>query len=248
VGRVCRRRWGIGADGIIVFRPSEVANYALEFYNPDGSTHGFCGNGSRCAVRVAALENWVGERQIVQLPGGEMVGQMVGEAVRLNLPPLAGLPEPREIEAEGRTLAGFSVDVWNPHLVVEVEPAELPVLEIERWGALLRSHPDLGEEGANVHFAALSPEEWGPHAIRYRAYERGVEGETWSCTSGAIACARAFLAAERVSPPVQCTPRSGATITVEFNADEPVVEGDARVVCRGVLSPEAADPPPEPIV
>jgi len=248
VRRLCERRWSVGADGVIVIRGAEKADYALEFYNSDGSAHGFCGNGSRCAVRVAALEKWAGESQRVLLPGGEMTGELLGGFVRLRLPPLPGRPEPRQIEAEGRRFSGFFVDVWNPHFVTEVTPAELPRLDVALWGGRLRRHPLFGREGANVHFAALDPAAWGPDALRFRSYERGVEGETWSCTSGAIACAVSFLSSGRLRGRLRCTPRSGATLTVAFEEGRPVIEGDARVVCRGMLAPDAAAPPPEPTV
>ena len=113
------------------------------------------------------------------------------------------------------------VKVGVPHLVVEVPDAG--AVDLNVLGPVLRAHPELGAEGANVDVAQVI----GADRVRLRTFERGVEGETLACGTGAAATAIALVARGRVTAPVTLDVESGDALTVRFAADE---GGAARAV------------------
>jgi len=249
VRALCARRWSVGSDGILyVLDPREGGDYRLEFYNPDGTTHGLCGNGARCVARVAALEGWAGVEQEVELIGGTLRAEVLGERVRIHLTAPRVLSKRADREVEGRAFPGELMEVWVPHLIVELPEEDLEALDVGCWGGLLRNHADFRPEGTNVTFAAVT----GPGSLSLRTYERGVEGETLACGSGATAAAASMVRQGRVEAPVDCLTASRTVLTVAFGEGSPGVdapaslEGDARIVARGILGPDAAPSIEEP--
>jgi diaminopimelate epimerase len=214
--RVCRRR-------------------RVRFYNPDGSP-AFCGNGSRCAARFASLSGLTGERLILETSIGEVRAEVSDRLVRLVL------PAPRDagevaIELDAETVVGRAVDAGVPHFVVFVEGvADAP---LDRWGPALRRHERFGPAGANVDLVALARD----GRLDLRTWERGVEGETLACGSGAVAAALA--ARIRGGPPrSRIVPASGIPLEVELpgsveTPDAAILTGDARLVFEARLAPDA---------
>jgi len=236
VRRVCRRRLSVGADGVLIVQPLGPDRVRVEFRNPDGSP-AFCGNGTRCAARYARLQEWAGDSMLLETAAGEVRAEMEGERVRLTLPPPRDLGRP-SIEIGGEELSGWQVDAGVPHFVVEVD--SLDDAPLERWGPPARRHAQFGSAGANLDLF----ERWSQDRIRLRTWERGVEGETLACGSGAVAAAfaaRLTGAAEELS----VVPASGVTLQVKLPgpAERPraaVVTGDARVIFEGTLGADAA--------
>ena len=135
-----------------------------------------------------------------------------------------------------------SVIAGVPHFVVPVPSPES--VNVELVGSLLRSHPALGPGGANIDF--LGPAARGSRLIR--TFERGVEGETLACGSGALA-AGALLALQGLSSPIVLTPTSGIDLTVEFEGPPAAphsfrLSGEARIVFEGSLRTATEDPAP----
>jgi len=236
VRRVCRRRLSVGADGVLIVEPVGPDRIRREFRNPDGSP-AFCGNGTRCAARYARLQEWAGDSMLLETAVGEVRAEMKGERVRLTLPP------PRDlgcasIEIGGEDLHGRQVDAGVPHFVVEV--GALDDAPLERWGPPARRHARFGSAGVNLDLAERGPQD----RIRLRTWERGVEGETLACGSGAVAAAfaaRLTGAAEEL----QVVPASGVTLEVKLpgpreRPQAAVVTGDARVIFEGRLGADAA--------
>jgi diaminopimelate epimerase len=232
--RVCRRGLSVGADGVLVVGPEDGA-VRVRFLNPDGG-EAFCGNGSRCAARFAMLRGWGGGTLRLRTSAGEVEARVTADRVRLALPPPVDLGPWRGSVGEDR-LAGRRILAGVPHLVLEVEDAA--VAPLARWGPALAHHADFGEAGTNV--SVVAPGAGGTLAIR--TWERGVEGETLSCGSGAVAGAHSF--ALRGGPAdVRVVPASGVPLRVvlEGPPSQPsgaVLEGDARIVFEAELSGEA---------
>jgi diaminopimelate epimerase len=233
--RVCRRGLSVGADGVVLVEPAEAGRLRVRFFNPDGSG-AFCGNGTRCAVRFARLRGLAGDRQVLDTAAGEVTAEILGERVRLVLPP------PRdggsvELDLPDTRLAGRLVHAGVPHYVVRVEA--LAVAPLARWGPLVRRHPALGAEGANLDLIEATPA-----GLAVRTWERGVEGETLACGSGAVAAAH-VVRCEGGPDRIRVIPASGIAIEVELPGDaasprSAVMTGDARVVFEGEVSDEAA--------
>lgn len=214
IARVCDRRRGVGADGVLLLESDPTYDFAMSYYNADGGPADFCGNGARClADRALALglgrNGEVGFRTAV----GPMRARRAADGIRVDVGPVEPAGAEEDVEAAGRRFRGRRVAPGVPHFVTWTERVEgVPVVE---WGRALRRHERFVPEGANVDFAArLATGE-----IAMRTYERGVEGETLACGSGAIACALA-AAAEGVGSPQRVRTAGGDALIVDWQRDD----------------------------
>jgi diaminopimelate epimerase len=234
VRRVCARGLSLGADGVVFVEVQDTDRIGVRFVNPDGSS-AFCGNGSRCAARYAFLERMAGSRMVLATDAGEIPAEVTDSTVRLELPAPVDHGQ-REIACAGGTHRGRFVTAGIPHFVVFVDdPAAAP---LETWGPALRRHEEFGPAGTNVNLVAVDGA-----TLRLRTWERGVERETLCCGSGAVAAALA--ARLRGSPErLEVRPVSGIPVRVELPGsaaapEHAVLEGEARVLFRGEVDPEA---------
>ncbi|HEX4825010.1 MAG TPA: diaminopimelate epimerase [Candidatus Polarisedimenticolaceae bacterium] len=240
VRRVCRRGLSVGSDGVLVVGP-EDGGVRVVFFNPDGG-EAFCGNGSRCAARFAAARGMAPRSMTLATYAGAVAAEVDGDRVRLVLPPPVDQGEIVLRDAEGSAHRARLIVAGVPHVVLRVEG--LDRWPLARIAPALRRDPSLGPAGANID--AVETESGG--AVRVRTWERGVEGETLACGSGAVASAllaRIQGAGERVT----VVPRSGIPLVVELPGDprrpsSAILIGDARFVFEGALSEEGLGPPP----
>jgi diaminopimelate epimerase len=235
---LCDRRMGVGADGLVILTPVGPDTVRMDFWNCDGSRADMCGNAALCSTRLAAYLEMAspGGMQLVTGAGTFMARcRPAGEEAELHLPDFA-LPRAPQglVTGSGETSARLAT-VGVPHLVVEVQDLERSGL-MER-GRELRRHPALGAAGANVNFVAPAD---GTGRWCLRTYERGVEGETLACGTGAVAAAVALAQEGRASMPVEVVTRSGrilhitATLSEETAADV-WLAGEGRLVFTGIL-------------
>ncbi len=238
---LCRRGTGVGADGVLFVHRDGPGRVAVDYLNADGSVGRFCGNGTRCAARFAALRELAPETMTVRTGWGDVAARVDGARVALTLPePVAVGRAVMSLDATG-TLerAAYALAVGVPHVVAFVAAgADLATLDLARFGPALRRHPDM-REGANANFVEVL----GPSRLRVRTWERGVEGETLACGSGVVASAVTACALGRARAPVALETRSGETLDVGFRfegevARDVTLAGDARVVFEGTLDPD----------
>ena len=227
--RVSDRRFGIGADGLILIHPSERADARMQMFNADGSEAQMCGNGLRCVAKYV-YDHGICRREKLSIETGagvlsawiETQGSTASR-VRTDLgqPILAASQIPTSLaeescidvplEVAGITLNVTCVSFANPHCVVFVEQAtdEL-VLEV---GPQIELHPAFPQR-TNVEFAeVLSPTE-----IRQRTWERG-SGETWACGTGAAAVCVAGVLTGRTQRKTTIQ-LLGGPLETEWNADD----------------------------
>jgi diaminopimelate epimerase len=236
--RVCRRGLSVGADGVLVVEPSRKGHVRVRFLNPDGA-EAFCGNGSRCAARYAGLRGWTtaGSSVVLDTAAGEVEAHVEPSSVRLVLRAPRDLG-PMVLDLDGTDLEGRHVDAVVPHFVTVVADATIAPLEL--WGPRVRRQPRFGDAGTNLDVVAL-----GTNEISVRTWERGVEGETLACGSGAVAAA--LVARQQgAAETVRVVPASGIALTVGLPgpSDSPsaaILEGDARVVFEGELRVEGVE-------
>jgi diaminopimelate epimerase len=232
--RVCRRGLSVGADGVIVVEPAGDARVRMRFLNPDGSD-AFCGNGSRCAARFAVLSGFAGKTLTLETAVGDVEARVFADRVSVTLPaPSDG--GKRTIDTPSGPVEGRRIDSGVPHFVIAVDDVGRAPLAI--WAPAIRCHPSFGIPGTNVDVVVLGSS--GP--IPMRTWERGVEGETLACGTGAVAVAMAARIAG-AGETVRVMPASGSELRVTLpgpaeRPDRAVLEGDARVILEGTLAPE----------
>ncbi len=234
VASICRRKVSVGADGVILIEASERADFKWRFFNADGGEVEMCGNGGRCAARLAYLKGIAGPRLSFETKSGVIRADVTGRRVRLEMPGPT-MPEiDYALDVEQETWMVSSITVGVPHVVIWVDDLEKsPVLMA---GRAIRSHQRYAPAGTNVNFA----EQLDDGSIAIRTYERGVEDETLACGTGSVATALiAAIQGNAASPAVLHT-RGGEALKVYFEMSSEgfcnvFLEGDARVIYEGVL-------------
>lgn len=210
----CRRRTGVGSDGLILLHPPQAGgHFRMQFFNPDGSEAYMCGNGARCAARLAHELQLAPTAMTIETAAGSVQAEILPDGrVRLELPP----PQACRLDGEltrdnGETVHYAFADTGVPHAVIDCEA--LDTLAIREQGRAIRLHPCFAPQGTNVDFIAIT----GPDSLRIRTYERGVEDETLACGTGIAAAAVTAVLRGRVTSPVTVLTAGGDTLQVAFS-------------------------------
>ncbi len=201
IGQLCHRRFGIGADGVILIEDHDTSDFRMIYYNPDGS-QSLCGNGSRCAVMFANALGIIDQKTDFVAFDGLHHAYIKNALVHLHMHDVT------QIERDDN---GFFVDTGSPHLIRQVK--EIGALDVKKEGAKIRYSEPYKEDGVNINFI-----EKNQKSISIRTYERGVEDETYSCGTG---CTAVALASSELgeSSPVTLEARGG-TLQVAFQKSE----------------------------
>ena len=240
--RLCDRRRGIGADGVLTVRPKSASSPAeMHVYNADGSVAEMCGNGLRCVVLELAPK---GEALTIATGGGPRAGQVLPSGlVRVDLASATLLGERIEAQVAGSARLGTGISMGNPHLVLEPFAADVDLLALARAdGPALERHPRFPER-VNVGFVQVT----GPRQARLVVFERGA-GITDACGTGAGAAAVALVRAGLVEAPVEIT-LPGGKLIVDIEGDplgqtdlgRVAITGPARAVYVGEVELDAGE-------
>lgn len=236
---VCRRRFSVGADGLIFIENSDRADFQWRFFNGDGSEAEMCGNGARCAARFAYMYGIAPAHMRFATLAGIIEAKVADVNVSVRMTPPNNFQLARQIALADRTLLLHSVDTGVPHAVVFVDDFE--GVDICALGREIRFHRDFMPAGTNVNFVQYL--EGG--ALKVRTYERGVENETLACGTGATAAALLAAALGRAASPVNIVTSGGDQLTISFDLREGpaaanvFLKGPAHVIYTGELSAEA---------
>jgi diaminopimelate epimerase len=234
VVKVCRRRLSVGADGLILIEKSPMVDFSWRFFNADGSEADMCGNGGRCAARFAFVNGIAGGHMAFETLAGVMKAEMLGAQVKLQLNTPIDLKLDYPVVLEHRELFVSSVNTGVPHVILLTDDIEHA--PVEELGRALRYHKAFSPDGTNVDFVKVID---GQNA-KLRTYERGVEGETLACGTGAVAASVILKEKGLAGQKVNLTTRGGEILRVTVG-DEVYLEGDARIIYMGKLMREAID-------
>ncbi len=237
---MCRRHFGVGADGLILLLKSRQADFAMRFFNPDGSESEACGNGLRCFVKYLLEKGLVkGSLIKVETLGGIRVAEVRENLIRVGMgqPELAPEKIPVQVEGpgpvfnhplevKGQKLRLSFVSMGNPHAVYfQDQPVvEFPLAEV---GPAVENHP-LFPRRTNFEVAQAT----GADRIEVRVWERGV-GETLSCGSGACAVAVAAQLKGVASKEVRMTLPGGELLVEWDGVGEVFLSGPAELIFEG---------------
>jgi len=231
--KVCRRRFSIGADGVLVLLPSNKADLKMRIFNADGSEAEMCGNGIRCAALFAHRNGF--ERKMLEIDtiGGIQKAQVTANSVKFRMPDPKGFVKDISLKSAGKEYIVTFINTGVPHAVHFVKSLEK--IDIKELGSAIRHHKRFKPNGTNVNFVEVINKD----TLKVRTYERGVEDETLACGTGSAASAIVSALVKGTKRPVYVITRSGNILNVSFNTgknkkvSELYLEGDASIVYQG---------------
>ncbi len=174
IQRICKRRFGVGADGLIKINQSKKSAFYMDYYNADGS-QSFCGNGARCAVHFSR-EIGIDLSQTIEFEAidGLHEASIFGNSVKLKM---------IDVEEIEKKEEAFELYTGSPHYIELSE--DISSKHVISLGRSIRFSEPYKEKGVNVNVL----KKIDSNHIAIATYERGVEDETLSCGTGATACA-----------------------------------------------------------
>lgn len=232
VAKVCRRFFGVGADGFMALEDDPVEQFYMRYWNADGGESTMCGNGGRCIAMFAHQLGIGGNTLSFNTCDGRHKAEIIssdpsGGIVRLSMSDVKGIDD---------LTSGFFLDTGSPEYINFVN--EVDIVDVCSSGASVRNSEYFASRGGtNVNFVQIT----GPGTIRMRTYERGIEGETLASGTGAVAAA--------IATHFSCQPEitdftvetRGGTLKVSFTAAgkytfrKITLEGEARRVFEGTI-------------
>lgn len=178
IQRICDRKFGIGADGLILLENHTDYDYEMIYFNADGRTSSMCGNGGRCitafAKQIGATKN---ENTFLAIDGEHISRNQNDGVVSLKMNDVKDIQSGEDF---------YIIDTGSPHYIIFVE--DIDDIDIKSQGEAIRYSEKFKEEGINVNFVEIKE-----NHILVATYERGVEDETLSCGTGVTAAAMAYV-------------------------------------------------------
>ena len=226
IRHLCERRFGIGADGLILVQSHPDLDFRMVYFNSDGKEGSMCGNGGRCAVAFAYRMGLCGEAATFMAVDGTHVARVIRpDHIQLKMNSVSDI----RVEADH-----YELDTGSPHYVSFVE--EMESVDVYQLGRKIRLSNAFRAEGINVNFV-----EQGKDRLFVRTYERGVENETWSCGTGVVAaalCASLRDPSGKSEYPVR-TRVGDLSVSFrregEYNFKNIILEGPAEFVYHGTF-------------
>jgi diaminopimelate epimerase len=222
--KICDRRFGIGADGILTIGENPNYDFTMEYFNADGSSGSLCGNGARCALKYSSDHGWFDKSfAVFECNNEKYKGEIIkDDQIKFYLNEPAKLELDLQISTYNQIIQGSFVDNGSPHFVIEAidilknsndsqsyfeDLNEIPVIEM---GREIRNNEKF-RGGTNVNFISLQKD-----MVSIRTYERGVEDETLACGTGSVASALIVHLKHKTKPPIHLLTRSTDILIVDF--------------------------------
>lgn len=224
INQYCNRHLGIGADGLIFLEKSSLADFYMKYYNSDGHEGSLCGNGSRCAVKYAHSNSWIGLDSTFEAFDGVHQARILGDnriSIRFN--------EVDQLEKYGDAVI---CDSGSPHYVKIVD--DVDAIDLIPLARSIRFNCRFKKKGINMNYIQkLTSTEFA-----IRTYERGVENETLACGTGVVASAIVTNFLGLSNGNVLSFQTKGGTLEVHFKREESKygqisLIGPAKEVFRG---------------
>ncbi len=201
---LCDRRFGIGADGLILLQQEKNFDFKMKYFNADGNESTMCGNGGRCIVKFAHDLKIVSEKTSFIAIDGPHDAEVKNDLVRLKMKDVS---EVKQIDGY------FILNTGSPHYVTFVDDTN--EINVFFEGKKIRNSEPFKKEGINVNFVEKTD-----NGIVVRTYERGVENETFSCGTGVVASAVINSISENKNENLVAVKTLGGNLSVELSKNE----------------------------
>jgi diaminopimelate epimerase len=222
---LCHRRFGVGADGLMLLKKSEEYDFEMDFYNSDGNKGSMCGNGGRCIVAFAKDSEIIKDKTVFLAPDGVHKAMYYSHnKIKLQLKDVSKIEEHS---------LGLFLDTGSPHLVIYNEDNNIDVYS---EGHKIRYSDFYKKNGVNVNFVVYN------NSIKeIYTYERGVENQTYSCGTGTVASAISLNKTKGIKSPVKLKTLGGDLIVYFENTKKDFynniwLEGPVVKVFEGIYS------------
>ncbi len=223
----CDRRFGIGADGLMLLEHSGDADFSMRYFNSDGYESTMCGNGGRCMALLAWHKGLVSEQtEFLASDGLHKATIMEDNVISLQMNP---------VEMVTKIEGNYFVNTGSPHYVLFVN--DLENYSVFEEGQKLRYDTSVSEHGTNVDFVEILTD----NEIAVRTYERGVENETLACGTGAVASAISTYLATHSDNFSFYVKALGGILKVDFKKETETrfydiwLTGPAQYVFKGII-------------
>ncbi len=239
VAKVCRRKFSVGADGLILVEDVETADFKWHFFNSDGSRADMCGNGARCVARFAYINGIAGPELSFETDVGMISAQVINDRVKIKMTDPTDFRREYPLKVKSGTLSVSSINTGVPHLVIEKDDIEHA--DVVGLGREIRFLQEFAPAGTNVNFVCRQKD----GSFANRTYERGVEDETLACGTGCVASALVISCKHEAPSPINILTGSGGYLTVHYKKEGQdkfshiYLEGDARIIYKGKLWEES---------
>jgi len=238
--KLCDRRWGIGADGLLLLERSRRGAYRMMYYNADGSYGGMCGNGGRCIALFAVKKRIAPRRHSFEALKHIYDVRVVSESdVSLRMKDPVDLRMNFMLPIQGKRINVSYVNTGSPHVVIPIRNLRgrglsLDTLDVQSLGREIRYHKAFHPLGTNVNFIEMV----SGKRLKIRTYERGVEAETLACGTGSVASAIIGSSLFDMSLPITILPKSRSPLVVDFERKgglpvDVTLQGPAKIVYSG---------------
>lgn len=225
--KLCYRRDGIGADGLLLVEKSRKADFKMRIINPDGSEAAMCGNGARCIAHFAFIKKIAPKRMQFETKAGIISAYVKDSRVKVKLSPPHSFQKNIKLRYKNRSIILHYINTGVPHTVIFVD--ELKKVNVEELGRYIRYHKRFAPAGTNVNFVKVID----GHNIQLRTYERGVEAETLACGTGATASTIIGSYIKNLRSPVTAQTASAEKLKIYFS---PVyLEGKISLIFKGKI-------------
>ena len=204
IAQLCHRRFGIGADGLMLLQRADGYDFRMVYFNSDGTEGTMCGNGGRCLVRFASDLGIVSDKAHFIAVDGPHLAYITPSTISLQMQDVANIAQHDD---------DYFTNTGSPHVVRYVQQVQFT--DVKNIGAAIRySESYQGQNGTNVNFV----EKLDPQTLFVRTYERGVEDETYSCGTGVTAAALVSNTTKGMPSPIQIK-TLGGELAVQFEGN-----------------------------
>lgn len=223
VEKLCDRRFGIGADGLMLLQTRENYDFEMIYYNADGREGSMCGNGGRCIVAFARDLSIITDKTVFLAVDGVHYASLSADLVNLQM---------IDVQDFARDGEAYLLQTGSPHYVEFVK--NLVDKNVFQDGYAIRNNTTYRKEGINVNFIEAEGE-----GYFLRTFERGVEDETYACGTGATAAAMAVALQQNLEGDIHIPIRVlGGQLYISFHKKghhftEVFLEGPAQFVFEG---------------
>ena len=225
INQLCDRRFGIGADGLILLENSDTSDFKMIYFNADGNESTMCGNGGRCIVAFAKKLTIIDNKTTFDAIDGIHHATIKGDTVSLQM---------KDIDTIDNYSSHLFLNTGSPHHVAF--SSDISQIDVKTKGRNIRNGAPYFKKGTNVNFV----EQINNNTFKVRTYERGVEDETLSCGTGVTAVAIAANVAKKTSENKINIETLGGNLTVSFTEENGVFKnvfltGKATFVFKGIF-------------